>query len=106
MWVVTAIKRKQPREGVPEYPKRFSDGYRLADPVHGNKKHHAKLQVPVETLEEAACRIREKEFHLWMVREGKWESLISPDKLIIEYRFAPLKALKIKLHRLMSSFFR
>ena len=106
MWVVTAIKRKQPREGVPEYPKRYKDGYRLVDPVQGSKKHHAKFKVPVQTLEEAAYLIRKKGFHLRMVSEGKRDSLISPDELIIECSFAPLKAFKIKLHRLMNSFIR
>ena len=107
MWVVSGIKRKYLREGVPEYPKRYGDGYRLADPVHGsNNKHKAEFEVPAETLEEAAYKIRKNGFHLRMGNDEKRDSLICPEHLIIEYRFAPFKALKIWFHRLMKSFSR
>ena len=100
MWVVFGIRRKYPREGVPEYPKRFGDGYRLVDPIHGSKKNRAEHKYPVESLDEAAHKIRKNGYHLWMEREDKRASLICPEHLIIDWRFAPLKVLKIKYHRL------
>lgn len=80
---VVRIERTRPRPGGIEQPSRTADGrLQLADPKHGNLKHHAVHAVFVHTLEEAAALIA-RGFSLWMTREGKRPSLISPDSLRI-----------------------
>lgn len=51
---VTKIERIAPRNGLSEEPALTSKGYKLADPAHGRKKHHAKFAIYVKTLDEAA----------------------------------------------------
>jgi hypothetical protein len=80
---VVRIERTQPRPGGTEQPSRAANGrYQLADPKFGSLKHHAEHAVFVHTLEEAAALI-ERGFSLWMTREGKRPSLISPNGLRI-----------------------
>jgi hypothetical protein len=80
---VARIERKQPRSGGTEEPHRTANGlFQLADPDKGGVRHHAEYAVFVRTLDEAAALI-ERGFSLWMTREGKRPSLISPDGLRI-----------------------
>ena len=79
---VIRIERISPREGLNEEPELTSKGYKLGDPAHGKRKHHAENAVYVRTLEEAAALIA-KGFSLWMVAKGKRASLIAPKSLRI-----------------------
>lgn len=82
---VNRIERISSRTGVVEEPAFTTRGYKLADPAHGRRKHHAEFAVYVETLEEAAELIG-KGFSLWMGAKGKRASLIAPNSLRIMRR--------------------
>jgi hypothetical protein len=77
------IERVSPRDGIAERPVCNVKGFKLADPKYGNEMHHAKFAVYVTTLDEAADLIEKNQFSLWMVRQGKRASLISPSSLRI-----------------------
>lgn len=79
---VIRIERISSRSGVIEGPVRTSKGYQLADPAHGQKKHHAEHAVYVQTLDEAADLIA-RGYSLWMGAMGKRASLIAPKSLRI-----------------------
>jgi hypothetical protein len=79
---VIAIKRKASRPGGEETPFVTPQGFKLADPCFGNKKHHGKHAFFVRTLDEAAQLIA-KGYSIWMSRPGKRESLICPASLEI-----------------------
>lgn len=79
---VLRIERKTPRPGGIEEPHWTTRGYQLADPKHGNVKHHAAHAIFVRTLEEAADLL-DRGYSLWMTRAGKRPSLISPGSLRI-----------------------
>ncbi|MDU8912485.1 hypothetical protein [Aestuariicoccus sp. MJ-SS9] len=65
-----------------EEPQFTAKGYKLGDPAHGQRKHHAEHAVYVKTLDAAAALI-ERGFSLWMGSQGKRASLISPESLRI-----------------------
>ncbi|KRB16395.1 hypothetical protein ASD99_08490 [Mesorhizobium sp. Root695] len=79
------MKRIHPVTGELFLPYRYQDGkFRVADPRHGAVKHHAELQIAVETEEELDAYARRR-FHVRMqgVR-GKKVSLISPQEIIFK----------------------
>ena len=79
---VIRIERVSPRAGTVEEPQFTAKGYKLGDPIHGNRKHHAEHAVYVKTLD-AAAELIGKGFSLWMGAKGKRASLISPESLRI-----------------------
>ena len=79
---VSRIERVSPRPGEVEEPVLTTKGFKLGDPAHGKRRHHAEFAVHVETLDEAAALIG-RGFSLWMVAKGKRASLISPESLRI-----------------------
>lgn len=83
---VFRIERADPRPGGAERPyfSKKRKAYRLADPKHGAKKHHARHAHFEADIDVVAEKV-EGGFHLWMTRTGKWPSLISPESLRIIY---------------------
>ena len=79
---VIRIERVSPRAGTVEEPQFTAKGYKLGDPTHGKRKHHAEHAVYVKTLDDATELIG-KGFSLWMEAKGKRASLISPESLRI-----------------------
>ncbi|WP_370209038.1 hypothetical protein [Pararhodobacter marinus] len=79
---VIRIERVAPRDGLVEEPELTAKGYRLGDPRHGAKKHHAVNSVYVRSLDEAAELIA-RGFSQWMGAKGKRPSLVSPASLRI-----------------------
>ena len=67
---VIRIERVSPRAGTVEEPQFTAKGYKLGDPIHGNRKHHAEHAVYVKTLD-AAAELIGKGFSLWMEAKGK-----------------------------------
>ena len=78
-----SILRRKPRDGIIEHPVYTPRGYQLADPKHGNVKHHAEYAVFARSLGDAADLIETKDYSIWMVQPGKRASLISRQSLII-----------------------
>jgi hypothetical protein len=72
------ILRTDPRPGGDEEPWKYSRGYQLADPALGDKWHHAKNAIYVQTLTEAAHRIQHHRFAIRMGRAGLRPSLVRP----------------------------
>ena len=79
---VIRIERISSRSGGVEEPAVTTRGYQLADPAHGEHKHHAEHATYVKTLDEAAALI-ERGFSLRMGAKGKAPSLIAPKSLRI-----------------------
>jgi hypothetical protein len=77
------IKRKPPYPGGDWGPTRTRKGYQLADPAHGNKKHHARYAIYRDTLEEVAALVKGRHFHVRMRNENGHSNLICPDQLEI-----------------------
>ncbi|MBA4274732.1 MAG: hypothetical protein C0436_03655 [Alphaproteobacteria bacterium] len=73
---VIRIERVSSRSGAFEEPMMTAKGYQLADPVHGQNRHHAEHAIYVQTLDEAAALI-DLGYSLCMGAKGKPESMIA-----------------------------
>lgn len=79
---IIRIERITSRRGITEDPGITANGYRLADPAHGQHKHHAQHATYVQSRDEAAAFIA-RGFSLRMGAQGKPASLIAPKSLRI-----------------------
>ena len=75
--------RRHPETGELFHPCRYRDGlFRVADPSHGNEKHHRKNQISI-TEEEIADYVG-RGFHLRMRGEISGQrNMIRPEEIVI-----------------------
>jgi hypothetical protein len=76
------IARRNPPPGPIERPFVTPQGFKMADPKNGKKRHHANFAIYVPTPEAVVDGLK-MGWLLWMKQDGKRETLIRPSSLLI-----------------------